>query len=377
MDERFSDGIDIITKLKQHGFEAYFVGGCVRDYLLNRKIDDIDITTSARPEQIKEVFPKTIHVGQAHSTVIVKQNQQLFEVSTFRGNDKVIGTSLDEDLLHRDFTMNALAMTVGLNIIDPHDWQEDVDKKQIRGCGQAAERFKEDPLRMLRAVRFVAQLGFSIESNTWKDLQFHKNLLLTVASERLSKEIDKLLEGPFCVIAWPLLSVLPLDFIEKMEPILKQPLYLETTLEEKWALLSISHEKQVQPFLLSYQKSQSFTRACGILVDGYRKRAADGWSNRLLYDLGNTKSLEVERIYRLLQPNAPYEANDEIQKQYDKLPIHTRQQLDFNPRTLLEQSKRPAGPWIEQSLRNIEDAVLEKIIANEETSILQWLQKEG
>ena len=160
----------IIRTLETAGFEAYAVGGCVRDALLNRVPQDWDITTSALPEEVKRLFPRTVDTGIEHGTVTVMRGQEGYEVTTyridgtyedFRHPDSVTFTrNLGEDLLRRDFTINAMAYNESTGLVDLFDGMKDLQAGIIRAVGNPAERFSEDALRILRAVRFAAQLGF-------------------------------------------------------------------------------------------------------------------------------------------------------------------------------------------------------------------------
>ena len=166
----------IIDTLEKAGFEAYAVGGCVRDTILNRIPGDWDITTSARPEQVKSLFRRTIDTGIRHGTVTVMMGKTGYEVTTYRVDgeyedgrhpkDVTFTASLTEDLARRDFTINAMAYSPKTGIIDVFHGIDDLKAGIIRSVWEARERFTEDALRILRAVRFSAQLGFAIEEKT-------------------------------------------------------------------------------------------------------------------------------------------------------------------------------------------------------------------
>ena len=166
----------IIETLQSHGYEAYAVGGCVRDSLLGRVPGDWDITTSALPEQTKALFARTFDTGIEHGTITVLLDKEGFEVTTYRIDGKyedsrhpsevTFTRSLSEDLLRRDFTINAMAYNDESGIVDLFGGMEDLQNRIIRCVGQAEARFGEDALRIMRAVRFSAQLGFGIEEKT-------------------------------------------------------------------------------------------------------------------------------------------------------------------------------------------------------------------
>ncbi len=195
----------IIKTLEDNGFEAYIVGGCVRDFILKRKPEDWDITTSAAPMEVKRLFERTYDTGIEHGTVSVVINSKSFEVTTFRIDGNYIDfrhpetvtftKSIEEDLSRRDFTINAIAYNNERGFQDPFDGRGDIDRHIIRGVGNADKRFKEDALRMLRALRFSAQIGFDIESETMKAIFDNAPLIKNISMERIRDEFLKLLNS--------------------------------------------------------------------------------------------------------------------------------------------------------------------------------------
>lgn len=201
---RIPDNVSyIIRKLMDAGYEAYSVGGCVRDSICGRIPNDWDITTSATPEEIKSIFRPTIDTGIKHGTVTVLLDHVGYEVTTYRVDgcysdsrhpDSVSFTrSLTEDLKRRDFTINAMAYNSTCGLKDPFDGISDLDAHIIRCVGDPYERFTEDALRILRAVRFAAQLGFTIESDTLSAAAALAPTLSKVSAERIHAELNKLL----------------------------------------------------------------------------------------------------------------------------------------------------------------------------------------
>lgn len=193
----------ILQQLNNNGYEAFIVGGCVRDSLLNREIHDWDITTNATPIQVKSIFEKTIDTGIQHGTVTVMIDKEGFEVTTYRidGNysdnrrpDSVtFSTSLKEDLIRRDFTINAMTYNKNKGLIDYFNGLEDIKKQIIKCVGNPIDRFNEDALRMLRAIRFASQLEFSIDLNTFNAITILKNNIKNVSIERIREELFKIL----------------------------------------------------------------------------------------------------------------------------------------------------------------------------------------
>ena len=194
---------EILGKLREHGYEAFAVGGCVRDAILGRIPGDWDITTSAHPEEVKQVFGHTIDTGLQHGTVTVMRDHIGYEITTYRidgeyedgrhPKEVVFTAELREDLRRRDFTINAMAYSHETGIVDIFGGTEDLAARRIRCVGDAGERFTEDALRILRAVRFSAQLGFSIEEMTWQALCELAPSLVHVSKERVQVELTKTL----------------------------------------------------------------------------------------------------------------------------------------------------------------------------------------
>lgn len=193
----------IISILEKEGYEAYAVGGCVRDTILGRIPDDWDITTSALPEQVKSIFRRTIDTGIKHGTVTVRMKGRGYEVTTYRidgvytdsrhPQSVTFTSSLTEDLKRRDFTINAMAYNPKSGLADPFGGMHDIENKIIKCVGKAEERFGEDALRILRAVRFAAQLGFDIESGTERAMSELAPTLVNISKERIRTELEKLI----------------------------------------------------------------------------------------------------------------------------------------------------------------------------------------
>lgn len=193
----------IVAVIQAAGFEAFVVGGCVRDSVLGRKPQDWDITTSASPEQVKALFPRTIDTGLQHGTVTVMQDREGFEVTTYRIDGKyedsrhpkevVFTPNLEEDLKRRDFTINAMAYNDEKGLIDIFGGLKDIEAGVIRCVGNPEERFREDALRILRAIRFSAQLGYDIDGDTREGIRKLAPKLRNISAERIQAELVKML----------------------------------------------------------------------------------------------------------------------------------------------------------------------------------------
>lgn len=193
----------IINILKQNGFEAFAVGGCVRDTILGRNPQDWDITTSALPHQVKELFHRTLDTGIKHGTVTIMMSKIGYEVTTYRIDGEYndsrhpesveFTSNLIEDLKRRDFTINAMAYNPEEGLVDAFDGMGDIERGIIRCVGKPEERFQEDALRILRAIRFSAQLGFDVDDDTMMAIRALALTLKNISAERIRTELEKLI----------------------------------------------------------------------------------------------------------------------------------------------------------------------------------------
>ncbi|OKP84490.1 hypothetical protein A3848_24775 [Paenibacillus sp. P32E] len=196
----------VLSALLEHGHEAYFVGGCIRDELLGRPVHDIDLTTSALPGEVMEIFPRCVPTGLAHGTITILQDGWSFEVTTYRTESGyadhrrpehvLFVRDVNEDLRRRDFTINAMCCGLDGIRVDPYGGAEDSVRRLIRCVGDAEERFDEDALRMLRCVRFASVLDFRVAKNTWRGLLRQRDKLAHIAVERVRAELERIVLGP-------------------------------------------------------------------------------------------------------------------------------------------------------------------------------------
>ncbi len=202
--------VHVLNVLSQAGYEAFLVGGCVRDTLLGRSVHDYDVATNAHPEAVQGLFTHVIPTGIGHGTVTVTDGHFPVEVTTYRIEadyldgrhpDKVAyAERLSDDLLRRDFTINAVAMDGAGKLVDPLNGQRDLHRRLIRAVGDPSERFSEDGLRIIRALRFAAQLGFTIETSTHRAMTFEVLRLQAVSMERVGQELLKIAAGNWFVV---------------------------------------------------------------------------------------------------------------------------------------------------------------------------------
>lgn len=390
----FLKALPILEQIEKAGFEAYFVGGSVRDFLLDRNIDDVDIATSATPDEVKEIFPKTVDVGISHGTVVVLYQGESYEVTTFRSeseyddyrrpNEVTFIRSLEEDLRRRDFTMNAIAMTKSGEIIDPFSGQDAILQKVIKTVGNAEERFHEDALRMMRAVRFVSQLAFAIDDETYSALENHRQLLQHIAVERIATEFEKLLLGENYQAALSILletgiyEYLP-RFQHKYEELAsfsKIKLDPSFSIEDYWVMI-LKHlnlkPSNVESFLRSWKQPIKLIRRVKRGLSWLEERLHHNWNLVDLYKAESEIALSTEKLYNLLTGHAVHTNIDELQKQLKSLPIKERSELQVSGQDLMEWFELKGGPWIEDKLLEIERAVIVGETKNGKEAIREWL----
>ncbi|WP_318999789.1 CCA tRNA nucleotidyltransferase [Mesobacillus sp. S13] len=387
----FKQAVPVLQLIENAGFEAYFVGGSVRDHILGREISDVDIATSALPEELKEIFPKTNDVGIEHGTILVHHKNGHYEITTFRseGNysdfrrpDKVsFIRSLKEDLQRRDFTMNAMAMDKEGNIIDPFAGKEAIKNKQIATVGNPEERFGEDALRMLRAVRFQSQLSFSIEKRTLESLCALSHLLDNIAVERKTVEFEKLLMGTGRREAVHLLAdsgmihYLP-GLKGRSDTMIRFSSRLTENfkLTDSWVLLVYElglKDKEIDVFLrewkLPVNKIKRIIKTLSLLIH----RLENDWNLELVYNAGLEDAISAEIVYSSLQNNS---VNlNKIRELYEQLPIKHRKELDVTGNDVMDWMNQPPGPWLRQTIEEIERSVIYGVVPNEKEKIKKWL----
>ncbi|WP_070121117.1 CCA tRNA nucleotidyltransferase [Bacillus marinisedimentorum] len=384
----------IIDRLIENGYEAYFVGGSVRDMLLGREIGDVDIATSAQPRAVMQLFNKTLPIGIEHGTVVVEQSGHFYEVTTFRTDGDYLDyrrpsevkfvSSLKEDLQRRDFTINAIALTKDGQIIDPFSGRDDLQRRRICTVGNPSERFSEDALRMMRALRFSSQLDFKVEEETVKAITLHAEMLKHIAVERISVEFDKLLLGENRGQALRLLADTGLseslpglagrkDVLHQMADSRLREL---RELTEFWTVLfhflDLSDPQSLFEIWKLPKKRRTNIR---ILLDAVHSASSKGWTDWQLYKFGGSYSQSAARITAALSGVAAQPALEEIARRYSSLPIHSRNELELDGRNLISWSGKRPGPWIEKALSSVEKAVVEQKLANDRADMKEWLEQ--
>lgn len=376
----------IIETLESKGFEAVIVGGAVRDYLLGRNVHDVDVATSALPSEMKEIFEHTVDVGITHGTVLVLHTLAPVEVTTFRTDGEYSDhrrpdivkfvRSLDQDLLRRDFTINAMAMRRDESIVDLYGGQQHLALKLICAVGNAEARFSEDALRMLRAVRFAAQLGFTIEDNTLLAIQSYAKDIQHIARERVKVELDKIWISAHIYdgIVWMEKSGLDQYLIGDFHA--KDWQFFEASAPvEGWAyftLLNRHIETLIQHYRLS-NKEKAFVKA---VIEAYDILVADGWKVIDYFKFDEDVLIIAWRFATYLQQPVSGITATTIQEKKAQLVIQSKDDLVVNGLDLLEWSGRKRGPWLKEALDAVLLAVLNGQCHNNRTTIREWFLNE-
>ena len=385
----------VLKKLEDAGFEAYFVGGSVRDFLLNREINDVDIATSATPDEVKRIFLKTVDIGIEHGTVLVLVNNGEYEITTFRTESEYQDyrrpkevsfiRSLKEDLQRRDFTMNAIAMDRDRKLIDPFNGYQAIQERIIQTVGSPNDRFQEDALRMMRAVRFVSQLSFQIENETIQALTKLVHLLDNIAVERKRAEFEKLLFGKNKNNALKILldanihSFLP-DLKEQRQQLEKLISFNSTNLNknEMWSLLIYClnlQQKEIELFLKEWRLALKDIREIQLVVHFLSKRLEQDWSIYDLYSAGRDHILSTEKLYQVINGNNEVESIEHWLKLYENLPIKERSEMNVTGNDVMTWFNKRGGPWLKETLLTIEENILAGKLENDIEKIKEWLMK--
>ncbi len=389
LEETFKEANTILDTLQKNGFEAYYVGGSVRDYLMNVNIGDIDITTNALPEDIQNIFPRTIDVGVEHGTVIVVINKTPFEVTTYRTEttysdyrrpDSVsFTTSIKEDLARRDFTMNAVAMDRMFKIYDPYNGQLSIKNKEIVTVGDPYERFNEDALRMLRAIRFVSQLDFKLNESTFNGIVKLASNVQYISVERIVQELKKLYSGvnvsdaKSLLIHSEILKFIPyfnklnIDDIKKtnvhslINEIIIQQILNENNHFKNELKLSNDEKNNIKNSL-SFYNDLGENESPIILAYNYNEHI-----------ILNLKNIISENNFL----NQQYlNQIDDILLEKSRLTIKSKKDLAVNGNDLMKTLNRHGGPWLKEVLSEIERNVLFNKLDNNYETIIEWVNDE-
>lgn len=374
--DKFKGAIDILKIFNRNGYEAYFVGGCVRDYLLGEEFSDIDITTNALPEEVKKIFRKSIDTGIQHGTVTILVNGEGYEVTTFRTEDEYTNhrapekvefvSNLREDLDRRDFTINAMALDSNGILFDYYNGEKDLSSEIIRTVNNPDERFYEDALRMLRAFRFSSKLGFEIETDTLEAIKKNAELIKFVSIERIVNEFKKLLSGKGNLRSLELLLDSKLNtyipFLEEIETIQDfskysfcQSLYILSKIND----ISFDILKELK---LSNKEVKLIKEFDKINTDFVRKIPLE----LILYKY-NFEDVVFVAEY------CSYNNRNNIEN--CKLTINSFDEVDITSQEIISTIGEKPGSWIKSVVSELEHEILLNRLDNNRKDILDFLSK--
>ncbi|HGF0562828.1 TPA: CCA tRNA nucleotidyltransferase [Staphylococcus aureus] len=388
----FEQARPILEQIQDNGFEAYYVGGSVRDYVMGRNIHDIDITTSATPDEIESIFSHTIPVGKEHGTINVVFNDENYEVTTFRAEEDYVDhrrpsgvtfvRDLYEDLQRRDFTMNAIAMDTAYKLYDYFDGQQDINNRIIRTVGIAEERFQEDALRMIRCLRFQSQLSFDIAMETFEAMRTQMADIKFLSIERIVIELTKLMRGINVEESFNhLKSLKAFNYMPYFEQLdmnqinVTEPIDLELLI----AIVSVKFDinYSLKPLKLSNRQVKDINQYIQIM-NALPSIITKEQLKMFVYDYDTNLIKNVMVAADVLKANdiqghEPLIVNlQTIDETLHRLPMHNRKDMMVNGGVLMAHLNAKSGPWLKDVLRQIEIAIVTGKVSNEETEILKW-----
>lgn len=387
----------VLAAIEQAGFEAYFVGGCVRDTLLGIPLHDIDIASSAYPAEIKTIFKKTVDTGIEHGTVMVLDHGTGYEITTFRTEstyqdfrrpDHVeFVRSLSEDLKRRDLTINALALKADGEVIDHFGGIDDLHNKVIKAVGDANERFHEDALRMMRAVRFASQLDFTLADKTKAAITKNAPLLQKIAVERIYVEFVKLMQGQAKAKGIAAMQATNLTAYCPTPQVLQTSLTKTLNLPQLdnikltnevsvWALLAYLADfsgNQISQFLKKWKAANHVIDAVKKVVAALPKIIAQAYTNDTLFYLGYDLLAVSCQVANLLGSDVSLE---QLQADYAKLPIKDKHELAINGKILMTELNFTPGRQMGSLLNQALKLVIANKLPNQTASLLSWANQQ-
>lgn len=412
------EALPLVHVLQDAGHDVVFVGGCVRDHLLGRSLHDVDLATSATPEEVKQLFERTIPTGEQHGTMtVVWDNGKHYEVTTYRTESHYVDHrhpsvvdfvhQLEQDLQRRDFTMNAMAIRVHRDrdvaeLIDPYHGYLDIQRRLLRCVGDAHERFEEDALRIVRAIRFAADLQFTFAHGTYRAACKQAPLLSYIAMERIGAELDKMMCGAHPDVAIARLAHMRIHrYLRKPLPD-RVALLLEshrgtlaselqammthrlTPLAERWVLLALATDLRaadVKPLFaaLCYAHTRaeqlSHTLAFGERLPQPLSRAA-------LYEAVRMHGVDAATTWLTYAPFAE-DGRIEVAAAQDALAYvlemvaPTLAELEVSGNDLMAHHGRRGGPWLKVELERLWLHVNLRDVGNEREALLAYSNSQG
>ncbi|SFL71541.1 hypothetical protein [Salibacterium qingdaonense] len=377
----WSAALETLEFLEKNKVKGYVIGGAVRDTILSREIEDIDIVLEGAPDIVWSLFPHAVQPSSSFPVFIVPRHGYVFEITTFHPDKE----SLQMNLEHRDFTMNAMTVEISGNLIDPYGGQSDINRRLIRSVSSPLQRMKEDPLRKLRAFRFVSEFNFSLEESTWQAVCADGIGLQDTAKERIQREIEKILEGKACSRALELLlaSGVISDFPDSIKPeyILtnqKSPELEDfSTIEEKWAVFFfLLYSEQACCFVNSWPiKKRIRSRIHYIIKMCTANPGGVNWDTEMVYQNGWRTAIQIETVSQWLTGVQDNKRLEHILNLAQSLPIVSRDDLQVDGRDIVRQHPCLPGRWIGYLLDYLEEEVLYGRTANKRDELLSLVKE--
>lgn len=406
------EACSVLDILLHAGFSAFFVGGAVRDTLLGKPIHDIDIATSARPEQVLELFPRSIPTGLQHGTVTVVHEHNSYEVTTFRTESSysdyrhpgqiAFVDELEQDLQRRDFTINAMAIDRHWKLYDPYGGQSDLHNRILATVGSSSQRFQEDALRMLRALRFAAAYRLRIDEQCQQAIWQHGELLQHIAMERVAYELGRLLQADELHPNLHMLKESRLLHFTKEKLLLANgslrqlPSIASRAESTCWALLFLhfglssgqaAHDMRRLRLSKRLQgDAGTLLKLCEWLQQAVEETDAAAQTNNRpgLADELKQQWLQLLLQYPLellelwLEQFQPFSTQVKLLQQlHESLPVKSVKQLAVQGKQLLDWSNKPAGPWLKALLEQLFIAVASGKLGNNKQEIERFVKAQN
>lgn len=358
------NALKILKEINNHSYEAYIVGGFVRDYLLGIESNDIDICTNATPKEIREIFKDKCLPNEDYGSIIIEIKNIKYEITTYRKELGYIDnrrpaeikyiSDLKDDLLRRDFTINTICMDKDRNIIDMLDAKKDLDSKIIRSVGNSDEKIKEDSLRILRAIRFATILDFDLDKDLYNSILKNKSLLINLSYTRKKSELDKIFTSPNFRKGIKLLIELELD---KELEIPKLSKVLESEVSSSIGIWSILNVGNIYPF----NKNELD------LIDNVNEVVKlDNLNPSVLYKYGLYVNSVAGKIKK--------EDIKRITEEYNNLIIKSRKDIDISSEEIMAILNKEPGEYLKEIYDDLENQILYNKLENKKTSISKYIK---
>lgn len=354
------DSLKILKRITDAGYSAYLVGGFVRDYLLGIPSSDVDICTNAKPKELLSIFENAKIPKEDYGSVVVILKNTCYEITTFRKEIKYLDyrrpesieyiDSLELDVLRRDFTINTLCMDKDKNIIDILNGRKEIEDGIIKCVGDSNQKFSDDALRILRAVRFAAKLNFSLDKDVVQAILKNKHLLRNISYERKKEELDKIFTSNYVDYGISLLLELGLD-LELEIPKLKL-VKNTSSLIAIWTVLDV-----LDVYHFSNNEKD-------LILDVQKALLLDNLDPYTLYKYGlyvNSTAGDIKGI-----------SNISITQAYNDLPIHSRGDILIKAPDIMKALNREEGPYLKEIYEDLERAILYSKLLNDKDVLLQY-----